>query len=144
MSQNSCTVIFGPLKRYIHWSIISSRFLDIAKQWIPKQVISKVFFINSCSGISIEHELTVIMGGFSGGPRGPPPPFPHFFSTEFVLFWKNSHKNKMVSVSIDLTIDPPPPSPLTTSEHADTEFIKLWTGTKLLIFVWMLLTVNVM
>ena len=31
----------------------------------------------------------------------------------------------MVSVSIDLTIDPPPPSPLTTSEHADTEFIKL-------------------
>ena len=30
--QNSCTVIFGPLKRYIHRNVLSSRFFDIEKQ----------------------------------------------------------------------------------------------------------------
>ena len=69
---------------------------------MPNQVISRVFSIYSDSGIwLIEHGLTVIMGGFRGGQRGPPTTLPPVvFSTEFVLFVKISQKNKMVSVSI--------------------------------------------
>ena len=89
---------------------------------MPNQVISGVFSIYSDSGIwLIEHGLTVIMGGFRGGQRGPPTTLPPVvFFTEFVLFVKISQKNKMVSVYIYLASAPPSPA----SEHADAEVIK--------------------
>lgn len=67
------------------------------------------------------------------------PPYPQLLFTEFVLFVKISQKNKMVSVYIYLASAPPSPA----SEHADTEVIKFATGTELLIFGGMLLTVTV-